>query len=117
MEKPVISGRPGFSLCGKWRFLMSVSLECQLKSRLPFWDKLTVREREFLLDKSRVVGFTAGEHVHGGDTECLGVLLILSGLLRTYLLSEDGKEATIYRIKQDEILPALRLLHTGSRFF
>ncbi|NLO46853.1 MAG: Crp/Fnr family transcriptional regulator [Clostridiales bacterium] len=81
---------------------MSVLLQNQLKNRLSFWEKLTLQQKEVLLAKSKLVSFTAGEHVHGGDTDCLGVLLVISGLLRSYLLSEDGKEATIYHLKPND---------------
>ncbi|NLL39807.1 MAG: Crp/Fnr family transcriptional regulator [Clostridiales bacterium] len=70
---------------------------------LPFWDRLTEAQRELLKSRAGLVSFRTGETVHGGDTDCLGVLVVLSGLLRTYLLSEDGKEATIYRLHPGDI--------------
>ena len=37
------------------------------------------------------------------DRDCLGVLLVQEGMLRVCLLSEDGREATIFRIPAGEV--------------
>ncbi len=42
--------------------------------------------------------FRAGENVHGRTGDCTGILLVLSGELRSYFLSEDGREVTLYRL-------------------
>lgn len=81
---------------------MPETLQRQLEELLPFWPHLTAQQVGLLLDRSKMIDLAAGEHVHGGETDCLGVLLVLSGVLRTYLLSEDGKEATIYRLRRGD---------------
>ena len=40
----------------------------------------------------------AGTVVHNGSMECTGFLLVRSGQLRAYTLSEEGREVTIYRL-------------------
>lgn len=74
-----------------------------LRRQLPFWDRLTDSQRGLLASRAMLVGFEAGENIHGGDKDCLGVLLVLSGVLRSYLLSEDGKEATVYRLGAGDV--------------
>lgn len=44
-----------------------------------------------------------GFNLHSTDSECLGVLLIKSGGLRVYILSEDGREITLYRLSPGDI--------------
>ena len=39
-----------------------------------------------------------GTHIHSADEECLGLVLVKSGQLRAYILSEDGREITISRL-------------------
>ena len=82
---------------------MADTLSDLLGNRLPFWARLTDTQRELLISRSGLVSFEAGQIVHGGNVDCLGVLVVLSGLLRSYLLSEDGKEATIYRLNPGDI--------------
>ena len=42
--------------------------------------------------------YEKGAFVHSNDVECLGMLFVLSGEIRTYLLSEEGREVTLFRL-------------------
>ena len=68
-----------------------------LHAGLPFWDKLDDTSKENLLRTSQRVTFERGNTIHNGN-ECTGVILILSGSLRIYMISEEGKEITLYRL-------------------
>ena len=63
----------------------------------PFWDQMTKIDQATFLRSSHYMRFPKGTNVHDGN-ECTGVILIKSGSLRLYLLSEDGKEITLYRL-------------------
>lgn len=63
----------------------------------PFWDRMSAEDRATFLRSSHHVHFKKGMNVHDGN-ECTGVILIKSGSLRLYLLSEEGKEVTLYRL-------------------
>lgn len=69
-----------------------------LSSELPFWDKLSDNESELLLSGTKPILYEQGENIHRPQSECAGVLLVKSGELRTYLLSENGKEVTLFRL-------------------
>ena len=68
----------------------------------PFFDKINDTERQTLLRSSQYVRFKRGTNIHDGG-ECTGVILIKSGSLRVYIISEDGKEITLYRLFPGEI--------------
>ena len=68
-----------------------------LKTTLTFWNDLNTEEQELLANNTRNVKYRQGENIHCGENDCVGVLLIQSGELRTYILSEDGREITLYR--------------------
>lgn len=74
-----------------------------LKNGLPFWDKLTEHEKEILVSNSMKTSFKKNEMIHNSDDECRGVFLIISGQLRAYVLSEDGREVTLYRLYNGDI--------------
>ena len=38
------------------------------------------------------------EELHNGNLDCTGLLLVKSGQLRTYILSDEGREITLYRL-------------------
>ena len=44
-----------------------------------------------------------GARVHSPLESCVGILLLRSGQLRSYLLSEDGRDVTLYRLFGGEV--------------
>ena len=64
----------------------------------PVWDKLTQQQQQHLLSVSHPLQAKAGEVLHNGSMDCLGLLLIRSGQLRVYTLSDEGREITLYRL-------------------
>lgn len=68
----------------------------------PFWDGLSDWDKDTFVKSSFQVKFNRGATVHDGD-ECTGVILIKSGCLRLYLLSDEGKEVTLYRLFPGEM--------------
>jgi len=74
-----------------------------IKSRLDFWDKLSESEINLLENNIANVSYNKGFNLHSTDSECLGVLLIKSGGLRVYILSEDGREITLYRLSPGDV--------------
>lgn len=83
-----------------------------LITKLSFWNQLTPSEQNLILDYTMPLTYKQGTTIHGGNKDCVGVVLVKSGTLRTYLLSEDGKEVTLYRLSSGEtcILSASCLL-------
>ena len=67
------------------------------KDLFPFWRDLSKEDREYLLDNSGAITYLGGTTIHDG-TECTGVILIKRGSLRVYMMSEDGKDLTLYRL-------------------
>ena len=67
------------------------------RDTFPFWDKMSETDRETFCRSSMEVDFPKGTNIHDGN-ECTGVILIRQGSLRLYILSEDGKEITLYRL-------------------
>ena len=70
---------------------------------LTIWDNLSIQEKNLILNNSKYLKYKEGENIHGGDGDCAGILLIKSGELRTYLLSEEGKEVTLYRLEKGDV--------------
>ena len=70
---------------------------------LSFWPHLTRQQQETLLSCVQRASYAPGQIIRSPDTDCLGALLIQSGVVRIYLLSEDGREATISRMTEGEV--------------
>ncbi|MEG0692412.1 MAG: Crp/Fnr family transcriptional regulator [Oscillospiraceae bacterium] len=74
-----------------------------LESTLTFWSKLTIDEKDLIINNVTPVNYHRGETIHRGDSNCIGVMLIKTGSLRIYILSDEGKEITLYRLYAGDV--------------
>ena len=70
----------------------------QAVKKLPYWQHLGEDEKKFVERNVVVRNFSKGETVHGYGSSCLGTALVLKGELRVFILSEDGREITLFRM-------------------
>ena len=68
-----------------------------LSKYFPIWNKLTADQQKRISDLADLHQAKAGTVLHDGSANCLGMLLVRSGQLRAYILSEEGREITICR--------------------
>lgn len=74
-----------------------------LREVLPFWNKLDAAQQTMLEDSVVHKTFANGESLHSGDEDCSGLFVIKKGRIRTFILSEAGKEITLYRLFERDI--------------
>lgn len=73
-----------------------------LSNVFPFWEKLTEEQRQRLAAGAVLRTVKAGVLLHqGGD--CMGLLAVRTGQLRAYILSDQGREITLYRLFDRDI--------------
>ena len=68
------------------------------QSYFPVWNKLTPAQQERILGSLMERRVSKGTVIHNGSMDCTGLLLVKSGQLRAYILSDEGREITIYRL-------------------
>ena len=64
----------------------------------PIWGKLTPIQQNRILGAVMTRTVKKGTVIHNGSMDCIGLLLVKSGQLRAFILSEEGREITIYRL-------------------
>lgn len=69
----------------------------------PIWQELPFPHQNRLLQGLREQTVKKGTILHNGNRECVGLILIRSGQLRVYVLSEEGREITLYRLFERDI--------------
>lgn len=69
----------------------------------PIWDKMTPQEQKMLEEAAFLRAAPSGTILHNGSNDCVGLLVIRSGQLRAYILSDEGKEVTLYRLFERDI--------------
>ena len=69
-----------------------------IASNFPVWNKLSPQQQQLVQSSLIRRQVIKGTVVHDGSADCSGLLLIHSGQLRVYMLSEEGREITLYRL-------------------
>ena len=70
----------------------------EFQNFFPIWDKLSTVHQKQILNSLIVRSVKKGSIIHNGSDDCTGLLLVKSGQLRAYILSDEGREITIYRL-------------------
>ena len=76
--------------------------EIILKNHFPFWSSLTQKEKLFIINNTTTVTYPKGTSFHSDKNGCVGLIFIKKGILRTYLLSDQLKEVTLYRLFEND---------------
>lgn len=74
-----------------------------LEDYFPVWDRMTDGERELLLGAAVKRSAPRGTLLHNGSADCVGLFIVRSGQLRAFILSDEGKEVTLYRLFERDI--------------
>ncbi|MBS6516973.1 MAG: Crp/Fnr family transcriptional regulator [Clostridium sp.] len=68
------------------------------QNSFPIWNQLTKNQQDRILGSLMTSHVSRGTIVHNGSADCSGLLLLKSGQLRAYILSDEGREITLYRL-------------------
>lgn len=68
----------------------------------PFWNEIPPSDRDFICRNSFAQTYPKGTNIYDGS-ECSGVIFVRSGSLRLYMMSEDGKDITLYRLHKGDM--------------
>ena len=75
----------------------------EFQSCFPIWDNLTADQQGRILDSLAFRRIQKGTVIHNGSADCAGLLVVKSGQLRAYILSDEGREITVYRLFERDI--------------
>ncbi len=70
----------------------------EFQSCFPIWNRLDTEQQARILGSLVSHRVKKGTVIHNGSMDCTGLLLIKSGQLRVYILSDEGREITLYRL-------------------
>lgn len=72
----------------------------QFLIKLPFWEKLTAEEKEMVIARSSIEKFDKGQDI--SSTSCKSMVFVIKGGMRVCLLSDEGREITLYRVPEND---------------
>lgn len=70
----------------------------EFQTMFPIWNQLTPLQQRRIAGSLLERSVKKGTIIHNGTADCTGLLLIQSGQLRAYMLSDEGREITLYRL-------------------
>ncbi len=76
--------------------------ESVYKEIFPFWENLKTEDTDYIIQNSSDVVFAKGTNIHDSSS-CSGVIYVRNGSLRVYIMSDDGKDITLYRLHSGNI--------------
>lgn len=82
---------------------MNGHLKRYLSDNLPFFFALTPAEQETLFSGTSIRAYAHEELIYSGRDDCAGLYLVQAGELRAYIISESGRELTLFRLFEYDI--------------
>lgn len=73
-----------------------------LRNTLTFWNQISDEEQKMFIDNAIIVKYQKDNIVYNSSGDCKGLTIVKSGNLRAYMLSESGKEITLYRLFEND---------------
>lgn len=70
----------------------------EFENYFPIWNQLTAEQKSRIQRGLITRKSEKGTIIHNGNMDCTGLLLVKYGQLRAYILSDEGREITIYRL-------------------
>lgn len=75
----------------------------EFKEVFPIWDKLKKEEQSLLENNISRHKIKKNEILHRGFDDCIGLVVVISGRFRSYIISDSGREVTLYRLFERDI--------------
>lgn len=74
----------------------------QIVKKIPFWANLSPDEKSIVSQRAMTKRFNKDQIASSNSSACLGIILILNGGIRVSLISDEGREITLYRAHAGE---------------
>ena len=78
-------------------------MDAILTDLLPFYKKLPDLWKKRLLANAQQTNFQKGTLLHAGEERCSGLFILISGRVKAYMVTEAGKEITLFRLMNRDV--------------
>lgn len=81
--------------------------------KIEFFGLLSEEEKQLVKDNVFIKEYDKGEMIHSCTGACLGMVFVIDGSIRTSIISEEGRELTLFKIGVGEtcVISAACVLH------
>ena len=77
-------------------------LDTSCFEQLPFWNDLSPSEKALVHDKAKILRYKKSRVVRRSDRPCPGLIHILEGVARVYIISPEGREITLFYLNRGD---------------
>lgn len=95
LRKNIISGR-----IEKWR---KDEIAFDFATVFPFWDRLEQQEKERINTGWRMELINKNRQIYRYSDGCKGLMIVRKGCLRVYIISDEGRDVTLYRLYPGDV--------------
>lgn len=74
-----------------------------IKNSIPFYTQLNIDQQDMLIQALNQRVLSKGEQLFNRKNECSGMIVIETGRIRAFIMSDDGREITLFRLLENEI--------------
>lgn len=78
-------------------------MQIEYQAIYPFWTDLSQEEKRYAEESCYTETYDKGKSLHRSGENCKGLISVLDGQLRAYVLSEEGREVTLFRVNKGEV--------------
>lgn len=83
--------------------MMTDAMKDYLREHLPFYRNLTPEEKETLENSAYYRAYRKKELIYNGLEDCAGLYLVKKGEMRAFIVSDSGRELTVFRLFEFDI--------------
>lgn len=86
---------------------------CDYIDKIEFFNLLSEDEKQLVKDNVYIREYGKNEIVHSCTGACLGMIFVIKGSIRTSIISEEGRELTLFKIGEGDtcVISAACVLH------
>lgn len=74
-----------------------------LEKTIPFFNELKEDDKDSIISRSFIAEYKKNQVVHTKDSECIGLLLTISGNFRVYISAPNGRQITLFKLYERDI--------------
>ncbi len=74
--------------------------ECE---QYEFWNKLNDENKKDIIKESKIEIYKKNEIIYSPTQKCKGIIKVIKGCCRIYIISEDGREITLYKVYAGDV--------------
>src|SRR5574344_469995 len=82
---------------------MEIDTILQICKEYEFWNKLNDENKNDIVKESKIEEYKKGKLIYSPTQKCKGIIRVIKGCCRIYILTEDGREITLYKIYEGDV--------------